>query len=216
MPPNSVLQTTFFVPEQRGGFLINGAQLGVREMRNTSIHGEVTQMYVHGHVRTAHKISYVVDALWPHSLHRAQSGAIGLLIEPGMKVLAGIDPVAGEQVGDGVSGRDLLCVVELHCHGEVFRDEPTLESVDCSCISPAHLQLEEPRSESSLIVAPWLEADVADDSTHVGPSAGLEKRSVAKEVSNVIGEPLGRAGCGHGSRMTLSSGKLAGNLTSPA
>ncbi|GGU65827.1 hypothetical protein GCM10010274_63100 [Streptomyces lavendofoliae] len=134
------------------------------------------------------------------------------MIEPGVKVLAGIDPIGSEEVGDGVSRRDLLCVVELHGHGKVFRDEPALEAADWSCISPAQLQMEEPRSESPLVVAPWLEADVADDSTHVGPSAGLEKRSAAKEVSNVVGEPLGRAGCEHGSRMALPSGKLVGKF----
>jgi hypothetical protein len=52
--------------------------------------------------------------------------------------------------------------------------------------------MEEPRSESPLVVAPGLEADVADDGTHVGPSAGLEKRSAAKEVANVAGEAVGQ------------------------
>lgn len=212
MPPNGMLQCTLVVTEKCGGLLIHCAQLVVREIRNTSIHGEGTQMYVNGNVRTADEIAYVVDALRAHSLHRAQSGAIGLLIEPGAKVLAGIYPVDSEKVGDGVGRRDLLCVVELHGHGKIFRDEPALESADCSCISPAQLQMEEPRSESPLVVAPWLEADVADDSTHVGPSAGLEKRSAAKGMSNVVGEPLGRAGCEHGSRMALPSGKLVGKF----
>ncbi|MFF2727404.1 hypothetical protein ACFVS9_05805 [Streptomyces sp. NPDC058008] len=174
-----MLQPAFVVPEKRGGFLIHGAQLGLWEVRNTSIHGKGTQAYVNGDVRTADEIAYVVDALRPHSLHRAQSGAIGLMIEPGVEVLAGIDPVGSEEAGHGVSRRDLLCVVELHGHGEVFRYEPALESADCSCIGPAQLQMEEPRSESPLVVAPWLEADVADDSTPVGPSAGLEKGSAA-------------------------------------
>jgi hypothetical protein len=31
-------------------------------------------------------------------------------------------------------------------------------------------------------------------------------------VSNVVGEPLGRAGCEHGSRMALPSGKLVGKF----
>ncbi|NDZ65395.1 hypothetical protein [Streptomyces cyaneofuscatus] len=103
-----MLQPAFVVPEKRGGFLIHGAQLGVWEVRNTSIHGEGTQVYVDGDVRTADEIAYVVDALRPHSLHRAQSGAIGLMIEPGVEVLAGIDPVGSEEVGDGVSRRDLV------------------------------------------------------------------------------------------------------------
>ncbi|MCX4735352.1 hypothetical protein [Streptomyces sp. NBC_01363] len=207
-----MLQPAFVVPEKRGGFLIHGAQLVVWEVRNTSVPGEGTQVYVNGDVRTANEIAYVVDALRPHSLHRAQSGAIDLMIEPGVKVLAGIDPVGSEEVGDGVSLRDLLCVVELHGHGKVCREEPALKSADCPCISPAQLQMEKPRSESPLVVAPWLEADVADDSTHVGPSARLEKRSAAKKVSNVVGEPLGRVGCEHGLRMALPSSKLVGKF----
>ncbi|WP_329225701.1 hypothetical protein [Streptomyces canus] len=127
------------MPEKRGGFLVHCAQLVVWEFRNTSIHGEGAQMYVNGDVRTAYEIADVVNALWPHSLHRAQSGAIGLTIEPGVEILAGIDPVGSEEIGDGVSRRDLLCVVELHGHGKVFRDEPALEAADCSCIRPAQL-----------------------------------------------------------------------------
>ena len=98
-----MLQPAFVVPEKRGGFLIHGAQLGVREVRNTSIHGEGTQVYVNGDMRTADEIAYVVDALRPHSLHRAQSGAIGLMIEPGVEVLAGIDPVGTVRI-DQVQG----------------------------------------------------------------------------------------------------------------
>ncbi|MGF0167743.1 hypothetical protein ACQRET_27525 [Streptomyces koyangensis] len=41
------------------------------------------------------------------------------MIEPGVKVLAGIGPVGSEEVGDGMSRRDLLRVVELHGHGKV-------------------------------------------------------------------------------------------------
>ncbi|MDP5315358.1 hypothetical protein [Streptomyces poriferorum] len=175
-----MLQPAFVVPEKRGGFLIHGAQLIVWEVRNTSIHGEGTQMYVNGNVRTADEITYVVDALRPHSLHRAQSGAIGLIIEPGVKVLAGFDPVDSEKVGDGVGRRNLLRVVEVHSKGQVFRDKPALEATDCSRIRPAQLQMEEPRSESSLVLAPGLKADVTDDSTHVGPSTGLGKRTGAK------------------------------------
>lgn len=93
-----MLQPAFVVPEKRGGFLIHGAQPGVWEVRNTSIHGEGTQVYVNSDVRTADEIAYVVDALRPHSLYRAQSGAIGLMIEPGVEVLAGIDPVGSEEV----------------------------------------------------------------------------------------------------------------------
>ncbi|WP_431788870.1 hypothetical protein HLK56_27085 [Streptomyces sp. G9] len=92
-----MLQPAFVVPEKRCGFLIHGAQLVVWEVRNTRIHGEGTQMHVNGDVRTADEIAYVVDALRPHSLHRAQSGAIGLMIEPGMKALAGIDPSAARR-----------------------------------------------------------------------------------------------------------------------
>ncbi|MFF1462903.1 hypothetical protein [Streptomyces sp. NPDC058330] len=153
--------------------------LVVWEIRNTGINGESAQMYVNGDVRTADEIADVVDALRPHSLHRAQSGAIGLTIEPRVEVLAGIDPVGSEEVGDGMGRRDLLCAIELHGSSEVFRDEPALEAADCSRIRPARLQMEEPRSESPLVLAPGLEADVADDSTHVGPSTGLGKRAAA-------------------------------------
>lgn len=180
MPPHGMLQCTLVVPEKCGGLLIHCAQLVVWEIWNTSIPGEGTQMYVNGDVRTADEIAYVVDALRPHSLHRAQSGAIGLMIEPRVEVLAGIDPVGSEEVGDGVGRRDLLCVVELHGHGKVFRDEPALKAADCFRIRPAQLQVQEPRSESCLVLAPGLEADVADDSTHVGPSTGLGKRTGAK------------------------------------
>ncbi|GGX97927.1 hypothetical protein GCM10010515_75340 [Streptomyces fructofermentans] len=102
------------------------------------------------------------------------------MTEPRVEVVTGIDPVGSEEVSDGVGRRDLLGVVELHGHGKVSRSELTLEAADRSCIRPAQLQPEEPRSESPLVVAPGLEADVADDSTHVGPSARLGKRTAAK------------------------------------
>lgn len=180
MPPNSMLQCALVMPEKYGAFLIHCAYLVVREIRNTGFHGEGAQMYVNGDVRTANEIADAVDALRPHSLHPAQSGAIGLMIEPGVKVLAGIDLVGSEEVGDGMGRGDLLCVVELHGHGKVFRHEPALEAADCSCIRPAQLQMEEPRPESPLVLAPGLKADVADDSIHVGPSVRLGKRTVAK------------------------------------
>ncbi|WP_208614379.1 hypothetical protein, partial [Streptomyces yokosukanensis] len=41
-------------------------------------------------------------------------------------------------------------------------------------------QVQEPRSEIPLVLAPGLEADVADDSTHVGPSVGMRKRTAAE------------------------------------
>lgn len=137
-------------------------------------------MYVNGYVRTADEIADVVDALRPHPLHGAQSGAMVLSIEPRVEVLAGIDLVGSEEVGDGVGRSDLLCVVELHGNGEVFRDEPALEAADCSRVRPVRLQMEEPRSESPLVLAPGLKADIADDSTHVGPSTGMEERTAAK------------------------------------
>ena len=175
-----MLQSALVVPEKRGGFLIHCAQLVVWEVRNTSVHGEGAQMYVNGNVRTADEISDVVDTLRPHPLHRAQSNAIGLMIEPRVEVLAGIDPVSSEEVGDGVGRRDLPDVVELHGHGKVFRGEPALEATDRSCIRPAQLQMEKPRSKGLLVLAPGLKADVADDSTHVGPSAGLGKQTAAE------------------------------------
>src|SRR5690606_28988061 len=127
------------------------AQLVVWEVRNAGIHGEGAQMYINGHMRTANEIADVVDALRPHPLHRAQSGAIGLMIEPRVEVLAGVDSMGSEEVGDGVGRRDLLGVVELHGHGQVLRGEPALEAADCSCVRPTQLQMEEPRSESPLV-----------------------------------------------------------------
>ncbi|OKJ72201.1 hypothetical protein [Streptomyces sp. CB02460] len=41
-----MLQPAFVVPEKRGGFLIHSAQLVVWEVRNTSLPGEGTQVYV--------------------------------------------------------------------------------------------------------------------------------------------------------------------------
>ncbi|CAD5935408.1 protein of unknown function [Streptomyces sp. KY70] len=134
------------------------------------------------------------------------------MTEPRVEVLAGVDPVGSEEAGDGVGRRDLLRVLELHGHGEVFRGEPALEATHRSRIRPARLQMAEPRSESRLVVAPGLEADVTDDSAHVSPSAGLRKRTAAKQVLNVVGEPLGRTGCGHGSMMALRSDCLAGKF----
>ncbi|MEU3977694.1 hypothetical protein [Streptomyces bacillaris] len=168
------------MPEKPGSFLIRCTQLVVWKVRNTSIHGECTQMYVNGYVRTANKIADVVDALLPYPLHRAQSGAIGLVIEPRVQVIAGIHLMRSEKVGNGMGRRDLLNVAELHGHGQVFRDEPALEAANRSCVRPARLEMEKSRSESLLVLAPGLEADVADDSTHMGPSTGLGKRTTAE------------------------------------
>lgn len=139
--------------------------------------GKGAQMYVDGNLWTADKVADVVDALRSYLLHRAQGGAIGLLGEPRVEILASVDPVVREEVGDGMGRRDLLSMVELHGDGEVFRGKPALEPTDCSRIRPARLQPEKPWLERRL-VAPGLEADVADDCTHVVPSAGPGKRTV--------------------------------------
>jgi hypothetical protein len=198
-----MLQPTSVVPKEYGGFLVHCTQLLVAEIRNTSIYGKDTQMHVDGDLRAADKVADVVDALGTHSLHSAQSCAIGLLVEPRAEIVAGIDPVGSQEVGDGVSRRYLLDVAELHGDGKSFCGEPPLKPTDCSRVRPVRLQPEKPRPEGRLIVAPGLEADVADDSTHVGPSAGLEKRTATQLMLKVLGEPLGRAGFGHRPMMGL-------------
>ncbi|WEB37976.1 MULTISPECIES: hypothetical protein [Streptomyces] len=59
-------------------------------------------MYVDRDLRTADEDADAVDALRPHSFHRAQRGAIGLVVEPRMPIITGVDAVGSQHVGDGV------------------------------------------------------------------------------------------------------------------
>src|SRR5690606_22694711 len=113
MSPNGVFQSALVVPEKRGGFLIHSAQLAVREVRNAGIDGEGARMYINGHLRRSKDSAAVVDAHRSHPLHGAQSGAMRLLLELRVVVLARVGSMGSEEVGDGGGPRDLRGEVDL-------------------------------------------------------------------------------------------------------
>jgi hypothetical protein len=69
-------------------------------------------MYVDRDLRTADEVADVVDALRSHSFRRTQSYAIGLVFEPSVEIIAGVDPVGSQKVGDGLGRCNLPGIIE--------------------------------------------------------------------------------------------------------